>query len=263
MTNQQKAPVLTQVRNGVGIATLNRPDKFNCLSSGIISGLDDALKAFENDAAVRAILLRAEGKNFCTGADLDEVLEARKSRPTLEAFIANGHRVLERMESSDLPVVAAVHGLCLAGGLELMMACDVVFAARSAQVGCQHSRYGLVPGWGGTQRLARLVGMRRALDLMFSGRWLNTEEAQDWGLVNRAVEDAALYDHAESYCGDLACKSPDGIATMKRLARQGLDQTLSVGLLLEQAEVVDALFLSANVSEGLAAFQERRDPVFQ
>jgi|TARA_R110002095_G_scaffold206385_1_gene190458 enoyl-CoA hydratase len=262
MNTDSQAPVLTQIRNGVGIAVLNRPDKFNCLSSGIVAGLDGALTAFENDAAVRAVLIHGEGKNFCTGADLDEVLEARKSRPSLETFIANGHRVLERLERTDLPVVAAVHGLCLAGGLELMMACDVVFMSRSAQLGCQHSRYGLVPGWGGTQRLARLVGIRRALDLMYSGRWLKADEARDWGLVNYVGDAAAPLEEAEAYCADLARKSPDGLAAMKRLARRGLDETLPAGLLLEQSEVVDAL-LSENVSEGLAAFQARRTPVFR
>jgi len=257
-----EAPVLIEVKDGVGLATLNRPDKFNCLSAAIVAGLDEALTEFEDNEVVRAVLIQGRGKNFCTGADLDEVMEARKSRTSLEAFIANGHRVLERLEQTDLPVVAAVHGLCLAGGLELMMACDVVFAARSAQLGCQHARYGLVPGWGGTQRLARLAGARRALDLMFSGRWLKSGEAQDWGLVNHVIDDEALAGEAEAYCGDLARKSPDGLAAMKRLARQGLDQTLPAGLALERAEVVDAL-LSDNVSEGLAAFLARRTPVFR
>lgn len=262
MTADGASPVLTEIRQGVGLIELNRPDKFNCLSSGIISGLDAALTAFEGDKSVRVILIRGRGKYFCTGADLDEVLKARDNRTELEKFIANGHRTLHRFELSALPVIVAIHGLCLAGGLELMMSCDVVFAARSAKLGCQHARYGLVPGWGGTQRLPRLVGVRRGLDLMYSGRWLEADEARDWGLVNYVTADEALMSEAEAYCADLAKKSPDGLAAMKMLGREGLDKSLAEGLAFEKHHVVDAL-LTDNVSEGLAAFQARREPVFR
>ena len=262
MSGTAEIPVQTEIRDGVGIVTLNRPDKFNCLSSAVMAGLDEALAMLEEDRKVRAVLLLARGKHFCTGADLDEVLDARRERGRLETFITDGHRVLRRLEVSPLPIIAAVNGLCLAGGLELTMACDVVFAGRSAQMGCQHARYGLVPGWGGTQRLARIVGSRRALDLMFSGRWLKADEALAWGLVNHVVDDGALAGKAEAYCADLVKKNPDGLAVMKQLCRCGLDGSLQEGLDLERGAVVDAL-MSGNVSEGLAAFRERREPVFR
>jgi enoyl-CoA hydratase/carnithine racemase len=256
------AAVLSSIQDGVGVAELNRPDKFNCLSSVLIAGLDEALTRFERDRRVRAVLIRARGKNFCTGADLDEVLTVRQDKKALATFIANGHRMLRRFEESRLPVVAAVQGLCLAGGLELMMSCDVVFAAQSARVGCQHARYGLVPGWGGTQRLPRLVGIRRALEIMYSGRWLTAAEAREVGLVNHIAADDALAQSAESYCADLARKSGEGLAMMKRLARSGADMGLGDGLALEQGAVVDAL-MGRDVSVGLAAFQARREPKFQ
>ncbi len=256
-----EAAVLKSVEGGVGVLELNRPDKSNGLSSAMVAGLDAGLTALEGDRSVRAVLIRAKGKNFCTGADLDEVLAARENRNELSAFIAGGHRVLRRLEGSRLPVVAAVQGLCLAGGLELMMGCDVVFAAQSARFGCQHARYGLVPGWGGTQRLPRLVGLRRALELMFSARWLSATEARECGLVNHVAADEALANSALAYCADLAGKSRGGLAAMKGLARAGIDLPLTDGLALEQGAVVDAL-LSADVSEGLAAFQARREPVF-
>lgn len=262
MPGDEASHVLTQVREGVGIVELNRPDRFNCLSSSVMSGLEGALAQCEADSNVRVVLIRARGRHFCTGADLDEVLDAREDRGRLERFIAEGHRVLRRIETSSLPVVGEVNGLCLAGGLELMMVCDVVFAGRSAQIGCQHARYGLVPGFGGTQRLARIAGQRRALDLMFSGRWLAATEAHAWGLVNHVVDNGALGDAAGGYCAELARKNPDGLAIMKRLCRDGLEGTLSEGLALEQAAVVDAL-MSGNVTEGLAAFRERREPVFR
>jgi len=253
--------VLRTVQAGVGVLELNRPDKFNCLSSAVIAGLEQGLTVFEGDGAVRAVLIRAKGKNFCTGADLDEVLAARRDRNELTAFIANGHRTLRRFEDSRLPVVAAVQGLCLAGGLELAMSCDVAFAAQSARFGCQHARYGLVPGWGGAQRLPRLVGLRRALDIMYSGRWLTAAEAVAAGLANTAVADDQLMTLAEAYCTDLSKKSRSGLAAMKRLARDGIDLPLPGGLALEREAAVDAL-LSADVAEGLAAFQARREPVF-
>lgn len=262
MTSAAEAPVQAETRESLGIIALNRPDKFNCLSSAVLISLDSAITRFEEDRKIRAVLLLARGKHFCTGADLDEVLDARREQGRLDAFITGGHRVLRRLEVSPLPIVAAVNGLCLAGGLELMLACDVVFAGKSAQMGCQHARYGLVPGWGGTQRLARIVGSRRALDLMFSGRWLKADEALAWGLVNNVVDDATLVAQAEAYCSDLARKNPDGLVAMKQLCRNGLDRSLQEGLDMERSAVVDEL-MSENVSEGLAAFQERREPLFR
>ena len=255
-------PVLFEARDGVGVITLNRPQKFNCINPGLADGLHDVIAALEADRAVRAVVLRGAGQHFCTGADLDEISEARRDKEALRRFIEQGVRTLTRLERSPLPVIGAVQGYCLAGGIEIMMACDVIFAAASARIGDQHSRYGLIPGWGGTQRLPRLVGLRRSLDLMFSGRWLSAQEALDWGLANYVVEDAKLFDEAFAYAAKLAKKSPDGLAAMKRLARQGVDRPLGEGLRLEVEDVVDGL-RSANVDEGLAAFQARREPQFK
>lgn len=261
MRDESDDPVVTSIRDGVAVVELNRPAKFNCLSSALLARLDLALSQCEANPRVRVVLLRGRGKHFCTGADLDEVLEARKDRARMAQFLGAGHRVFDRFEASRLPVVAAVSGLCLAGGLELMLACDVAFAAASAQIGCQHAQYGLVPGFGGTQRLARLVGLRRALDLMFSGRWLKAPEAAAWGLVNTVADDDALAHEAEAYCARLATRNPEGIALMKRLARAGFDDALAAGLALERDRATDAL-MSENVTEGLAAFRERREPTF-
>lgn len=254
--------VLTSIRDGIGTIELNRPAKFNCLSSELMAGIERAMDAYEGDGSVRAVLIRARGKHFCAGADLDEVLDVREDRARLAQFLANGHRALLRFEASRLPVVAQVQGLCLAGGLELAMACDVVIAGASAQLGCQHARYGLMPGFGGTQRLARLAGQRRALDLMFSARWLKAGEARAWSLVNHVVEDGALAEEAEAYCAQLAARNPQGIAAMKRICRAGLDRPLNEALEIEQEAAIAAL-MSANVTEGLAAFRENREPSFR
>ncbi len=253
--------VLQKVVDGVGIMTLNRPEKFNCISSGLMDGMANAIEAFDNDPNVRVILLDAVGKTFCTGADLDEVMAARKDRATLSAFISRIHEIFRRMETSPLPVVVSINGLALAGGIEMMMAADVAFAAKSAQIGDQHAQYGLIPGGGGTQRLPRLVGLRRALDLMYTNKWLSAEEAENWGLVNYVVANDALADAALDYCRNLAQKSRTGLTAMKHFSRQGMEVSPSDGLTLEEEEVINGL-LGSDVEEGLEAFQARRKPNF-
>jgi len=253
--------VLQKVVDGVGIMTLNRPEKFNCISSGLMDGMANAIEAFDNDPNVRVILLDAVGKTFCTGADLDEVMAARKDRATLSAFISRIHDIFRRMETSPLPVVVSINGLALAGGIEMMMAADVAFAAKSAQIGDQHAQYGLIPGGGGTQRLPRLVGLRRALDLMYTNKWLSAEEAENWGLVNYVVANDALADAALDYCRNLAQKSRTGLTAMKHFSRQGMEVSPSDGLTLEEEEVINDL-LGSDVEEGLEAFQARRKPNF-
>jgi enoyl-CoA hydratase len=257
------APLDVSRAGPVGILELARPEKFNSLSIAVTESLQVALDAFEAPGSgIRAVLVRAQGKNFCTGADLDEVLGLRGDADEVRRFIGPAHRALRRLEASPLPVVAACQGLALAGGLELMMACDVVFAAADARFGDQHAQYGLLPGFGGSQRLPRIVGVRRALDLFFSARWIDAETALRWGLVNHVVPPDALADAALDYCHMLATRSRPGLAMMKRLARAGLEGSLDAGLALEEGEVVDGL-LHDDASEGLAAFRGRRAPRFQ
>jgi len=160
-----------------------------------------------------------------------------------------------------LPVVAAVQGLCLAGGLELMMGADVVFAGRSARLGDQHAQYGLLPGWGGTQRLPRIVGLRRALDIMYTARWLDAEEARQIGLVNHVVEDEALWRAAMDYAVKLTERSRRGLSEMKRLARDGIGLEVPQAMRLE----IDAAarhIIGPDSAEGLSAFAARRKPNF-
>jgi enoyl-CoA hydratase len=256
-------PVRVSREGRVGVIELARPDKFNCLSLAVHRGFEAALDDFERAGSdVRAVLIRAQGKHFCTGADLTEVKSLRSDPAKIESFIRYGHRVLQRFETSPLPVVAACQGLALAGGSELMMACDVVFASSDFRIGDQHAQYGLVPGWGGSQRLPRIVGLRRALDLFYSARWIDAQTALSWGLVNYVVEPDKLAEASLAYCQQLTTRSRVGLATMKRLARQGLDRPLNEGLEMEQVQISREL-LNDDVSEGLAAFEARRTPVFK
>ena len=254
------APVEFSIEARVGTIELARPQKFNCLSSQAWE-LIDRFRGECEDGDIRAIVLRAQGDNFCTGADLDEVNALGTEPRALAAFVQRGHAALRAFETSPLPVVAAVQGLCLAGGLELMLAADVVFAARSARLGDQHAQYGLVPGWGGSQRLARTIGLRRALDLMFSARWLSADEALAIGLVNYLANDDDLWTDTASYAATLAQRSREGLAQMKRLARDGIDLAADEAMTFE-AGVAARHLASADSSEGLAAFRARRKADF-
>ena len=254
-------PVLTRIDERIGVIELARPDKFNCLSMRAWELIDDARTAFEADDHLRAIMIRAQGEHFCTGADLDEVKAIRSDREKTKAFIERGHHALRALEAAPLPVIVAVQGLCLAGGLELMLAADIAFAAKSARFGDQHAQYGLVPGWGGSQRLPRLLGTRRALDLMFSAKWLSADDALALGLVNYVTHDDQLHPEAFAYATKLSERSRQGLAEMKRLARQGVDRGMGEGLALEADAAVDHL-LGPDTTEGLAAFEARRKPNF-
>lgn len=256
-------PVLISTEGQVGIIELARPQKFNCLSLAVHQAIEAAFTEFERDGSpVRAVLIRSQGKHFCTGADLDEVKALRSDRAGMAAFIARGHAALRRLETSPLPVVVAVQGLCLAGGLEFMLACDVVFASKDARFGDQHAQFGLVPGWGGSQRLPRIVGLRRSMDLFLSARWIDATTALEWGLVNAVAEPAALQSEAQAWCATLAGRSRGGLAAMKCLARRGMEMPLEHALQFEQGIAVDAL-LEEDVGEGLAAFEQRRQPAFK
>ncbi len=259
----QDTPVVVSMDEAVGIIELARPEKFNCLSTAVAKGIEDAIDAFEKPGSgVRAILICAQGKCFSAGADLDEIKELRGNADDLRRFLAYGHHMLNRLEASDLPVVAACQGLSLAGGIELMLACDMIFAAKDAQFADQHARFGFIPGWGGTQRLPRVIGMRRGLDLILTGRRIDADTALQWGLVNYVVEPDKLRDAALEYCQEFAKRSRTGIATMKHAARRGREGSLEAGLTLE-LDLVSVALLNDDVSEGLAAFEGRRAPKFR
>lgn len=220
--NDMSEPVIITVEGRVGVIELARPDKFNCLYRRAWELIAAAREDFEKNNDVRAILIRAQGKNFCKGADLDEVKSIRGNEAKVRSLMDLGHGTLLALEASPLPVVAAVQGLALAGGLELMLGADVVFAAKSARLGDQHAQYGLIPGWGSSQRPPRLIGLRRALDLMYSGKWLTADEALAIGLVNYVVDDDALQDEAMAYAAKLSERSRQGLAEIKPLRATAL-----------------------------------------
>jgi enoyl-CoA hydratase/carnithine racemase len=253
--------VTYRASGGIGRVVLNRPAQLNAISPSLLEDLDRVCAAVEGDAAVRVVTLTAAGRAFCAGADLKAVRELSPDPERWNAFTRLWHRVFNRIESLPVPVVAGVHGLALAGGLELTLVADLVVADEGARLGDQHANFGLVAGGGGSQRLPRLVGTRRAKELMLLGGWLSADQACAWGLVNRVTPAGTLAAVVEEMAAALAAKSDSANRTVKVLVNRALDTDLPSGLELE-IRLAASHMRSAEAAVGLAAFAEKRQPVF-
>ena len=246
---------------GIGRLVLNRPAQLNAISPALLEDLDRVCEAVEKDRAVRVVTLTAAGRVFCAGADLKAVKELVPDPVRWSGFMRLWHRVFNRVEALPAPVIAGVHGLALAGGLELVLVADLVVMDATARLGDQHANFGLIAGGGGSQRLPRLVGARRAKELMLLGGWLDAEQALAWGLVNKVVPAGQVAAAVEELARALAQKSGAASRTVKRLVDQGLDLSLADGLELE-LRLAGEHMRSADAAEGLRAFAEKRTPVF-
>lgn len=246
---------------GVARITLHRPDRLNAISPELLRDLDRACAAVEGDAGARVVTLTAAGRAFCAGADLRAVRELSPDPERWAAFTHLWHRVFDRIEALPVPVIAGVHGLALAGGLELVLVADLVVADEAARLGDQHANFGLVAGGGGSQRLPRLIGARRAKELMLLGGWLTAPEALAWGLVNRVVPAGTVAPAVEELATALAAGSGSANRTVKALVARAFDTELAEGLELERRLVAEHM-RSADAAEGLRAFAEKRKPVF-
>ena len=248
--------------DGVARIVLNRPGQLNAISPELLADLDRVCEAIEGDPAVRAATLTAAGRAFCAGADLRAVQATVGDPERWAAFMRLWHRVFDRIEALPVPVVAGVHGLALAGGLELVLVADLVVMDETARLGDQHANFGLIAGGGGSQRLPRLIGARRAKELMLLGGWVDAAQALHWGLVNRVAPAGEVGAAAEALARELAGKSAAASRTAKRLVHEGLDLTLAEGLELER-RLAGEHMRGADAAEGLRAFAEKRAPVFR
>jgi len=248
--------------DGVARIVLNRPGQLNAISPELLADLDRSCEAIEGDSEVRAATLTAAGRAFCAGADLRAVQATVGDPERWAAFMRLWHRVFDRIEALPVPVVAGVHGLALAGGLELVLVADLVVMDETARLGDQHANFGLIAGGGGSQRLPRLIGARRAKELMLLGGWVDAAQALHWGLVNRVAPAGQVAAAAEALARELAGKSAAASRTAKRLVDQGLDLTLAEGLELERHLAAEHM-RGADAAEGLRAFAEKRAPVFR
>ncbi len=248
--------------DGIARVVLNRPAQLNAISPELLADLDRVCEAIEGDRAVRAATLTAAGRAFCAGADLRAVQATVGDPERWATFMALWHRVFDRIEALPVPVVAGVHGLALAGGLELVLVADLVVMDETARLGDQHANFGLIAGGGGSQRLPRLFGARRAKELMLLGGWVDAAQALHWGLVNRVAPAGQVAAAVEALARELAAKSAAASRTAKRLVDEGLDLTLAEGLALER-RLAGEHMRGADAAEGLRAFAEKRAPVFR
>jgi enoyl-CoA hydratase/carnithine racemase len=254
-------PLRVERDGAVAHVVLNRPEKLNAIDGSMLEALDAAFAQIEDDDGVRAIVLRANGRAFCAGADLAYVTAQMGSTAAYAAFLQHWHDVFGRIERSSRPTVAAVHGVALAGGLELTQVCDVVIAAEGAELGDQHAKFGLFPGGGSTQRLPRLIGRRAATWMLLTGERVTAQVALELGLVTRVVPDVELLDAARGAADQLARCSASANEAIKRAIQQGGHLGLDDALALERAIAVPHM-LGADAQLGLEAFRSRSEPDF-
>jgi enoyl-CoA hydratase/carnithine racemase len=262
MEREQMPPpaVVVDVRKGAMWIRLNRPEAMNSLTPEVLSGIDQALSDAEGNQDVRAVVLTGTGRAFCAGADLKYVRsQSGSDGPRL--FLDSVLATMNRLDSFPKPAIAALNGLALAGGLELVLCCDLVLAARGAKIGDAHANYGLLPGGGGSVRLPRVIGPTRAKYLLFTGEFLSADELVEAGLVNQVVDPDELEAATQALVDKIASKSPLGLRRMKALVDDGLQQPVETALRLEllASEVHSH---SADQREGLLAFEEKRAPRF-
>ncbi|MFW6119833.1 MAG: enoyl-CoA hydratase-related protein [Petrotogales bacterium] len=252
--------IVIERKDSIGIIKISRPKVLNALNKDTIRELSNAVEKLEEDKTTKVAILTGEGKAFIAGADIKQM----KDMSPLEAkeFAEIGHGMLMKIEKSRLPFIAAVNGFALGGGCEVMMACDIIIASTSAKIGQPEINLGIHPGFGGTQRLPRLVGRAKAKELLLTGRNLDAHEAHSIGLVNMVFEEKKLMEEAEKLAVIIASKSPMQTDFIKSLVNKGADIDLHSACALE-ISYFSSSFSTEDQREGMTAFLEKRKPVFK
>ncbi len=251
--------ILVDRRGPVGLITLNRPQALNALCTPLIDELGRALDELESDDGIGAIVLTGSEKAFAAGADIKEMQPKTFIEVYKEDFITNGW---ERVARCRKPVIAAVAGYALGGGLELAMMCDFILAADNAKFGQPEITLGVLPGAGGSQRLTRFVGKSKAMEMILTGRMMDAEEAERAGLVSRIVPRKGLVDEALQVAKQIADLSAPAVMMAKEAVNRAYETTLAEGVRFER-RLFHASFATEDKKEGMAAFVEKRKPQFK
>jgi enoyl-CoA hydratase/carnithine racemase len=252
----QPIKVKLAIQGAIARITLDRPEKLNALDPGMLAALEDAVTQAEQSRQVRVIVLAAAGeKAFCVGADI-LAWTALSPLDMWSEWVRRGHRIFERLERAKQPVVCAIQGFAYGGGLELALACDIRIVTDSARFAMPEVKLGTVPGWGGTDRLPRLVGSARAKQMIYTGEPITADVAERWGLANEVVPVASLSDRVTELAEKIAANAPVAVQTAKQLIASPSSATLE-----SLAAAVNAF--SDDAKEGLAAFREKRSPKFE
>ena len=256
MSTENKHTKLEKKRE-IGIITINRLEARNALNRKMLHELGDALTELENDLQIRVIII-AGNKDFCAGADIKEMNAIKPEE--IETFCRWGHKVFDQLEGMGKPVIAAITGFALGGGCELALACDIRIAGESTQFGQPEVNLGLIPGFGGTQRLSRLIGVAKAKEMILTGKIIDAKEAESIGLVNGVVKDEELMIAAEEMAQVIAQKAPVAVKMAKTLINE--NQEIKEGLEKEIAFFARC-FTTQDRLEGINAFLEKRKPKFK
>ena len=250
--------IQVETRGHVGLITLNRPKALNALNSELIRELSLALDAYEADPRIGCLVLTGSEKAFAAGADIKEMA----ALSFVEAFMADFAEAIDRVARTRKPIVAAVSGYCLGGGCELAMMCDIIIAADTAKFGQPEISLGVMPGMGGTQRLTRIVGKAKAMDLILTGRMMEAAEAESSGLVSRVVSASDLLDEAMKVADKIADFSLPSVLMAKESVNRAYETTLAEGVRFER-RLFHAMFATDDQKEGMTAFVEKRSPQFK
>lgn len=244
----------------IGYITMNRPEAMNALNTKVLSDLDRVIDLIKDDDEIGVVILTGEGGAFVAGADIKEMMG--KSPIAAREFTRYGQHVLKRLENLDKPVIAAVNGYALGGGCELALACDMIIASENAKLGLPEVSLGIHPGFGGTQRLPRLIGRAKAKELIFTGDMISAEEAANIGLVNRIVPQEQLLEESRKLGGRILKHGPVAVRLAKTAINRGTEMNLDDGLAYE-IETVSLAFSTEDKAEGMNAFVEKRKPDFK
>lgn len=251
--------ILVDREEPIGIITLNRPEAMNALNGQLMAEMSEALKAFEADEEVRAIIITGSAKAFAAGADIKEMASKSYMDVMKEDFITTDW---EEVSKCRKPVIAAVAGYALGGGCELAMMCDFILCADNAKFGQPEIKLGVIPGAGGTQRLTRFVGKSKAMEMVLTGRMMDAEEAERSGLVSRIVPVDDLMDEAMKVARKIAQLSLPSVMIAKESVNRSYETTLAEGVRFER-RVFHSLFATEDQKEGMAAFAEKRTADFK
>jgi enoyl-CoA hydratase len=261
MVTMDSAFVSEERRESFAIVRLNRAEKFNALSREMILNLSEVFTNLKSQSDLRTIILTGAGdRSFCAGTDISELAELDKG--VAREVSERGQALCNQIESYGVPVIAAVNGIAAGGGCELALACHLRIASANAQFSLPETKLGIIPGYGGTQRLAREIGHGRALEIMLTGRTVSAAEALQFGLINRIAAAGELLVAAESLARQIASLAPLAIRACLEAVIKGAELPLAEGLALE-AKLFAGLFASDDVREGTRAFLEKRLPVFK
>jgi enoyl-CoA hydratase len=249
-----------KVEDSVAIVTINRPPA-NALARQLIVELDSILDEIAAEDSARVVLLHGEGRFFSAGADIKEFTNVQTGEE-FSRLAENGQTVFEKLETFEKPVIAAIHGAALGGGLELAMACHMRFVTETAKLGLPELQLGIIPGFAGTQRLPRYVGVAKAAEMMFTSDPISGVEAVQWGLANRAYADEELLPKSLEIAKKIAKKSPVALKAAIHMLQYSKPSSYFEGVKAE-AESFGTVFVSEDAKEGISAFIEKREPVFQ